>query len=427
MLLILTCWAFSGTLFAQSAPQVEGSLPRNLNDGRFTLTITITNLSQTLIDRGVSDRSGNEGLDDRFAIKLSFAQSVELTTDAEKAKTSDAKFYMQEAQPVELDPSDVTNATGTHTLRYHINIIEAVPGELAAKVGTSDSLTMQVFFYLGVANNKDPVCKNESVSIKRDVYLIDAQPAFDPTTPIVGSHKSLIVNWQVQKSVKTSGGDGSAKEPSDVVVYVVHPDVGSQAFPAKQFSGSAGTADADASCQYTRPAAAEAATCIQCGDKVYLNRIEIGKIPGVTVVSAKNATGGVKVDGLDNDISAPYTVFMQYLPDGLGASQCLPGQPSPNFTLTELNGEGDAKVVDFRCFIATAAYGSPLHADLAYFRKFRSQVLLKSALGRRFVHYYYKYSPPVAQYISEHPALRDFVRGFLEVPAELLKTVDEFY
>jgi hypothetical protein len=75
-----------------------------------------------------------------------------------------------------------------------------------------------------------------------------------------------------------------------------------------------------------------------------------------------------------------------------------------------------------QCFIATAAYGSPLAEELDTFREFRDDYLLTNPIGSRFVSLYYEYSPPVAQFIEDHPILKPVVRTAL-VPPLAMATV----
>lgn len=56
------------------------------------------------------------------------------------------------------------------------------------------------------------------------------------------------------------------------------------------------------------------------------------------------------------------------------------------------------------CFIATAAYGSPLHRHVKILCDFRDTYLMPSKIGRKAVKLYYKYSPFVANLITKHKA-----------------------
>lgn len=74
------------------------------------------------------------------------------------------------------------------------------------------------------------------------------------------------------------------------------------------------------------------------------------------------------------------------------------------------------------CFIATAAYGSPLASEVELFRQFRDRSLLTSKAGAAAVAFYYSASPPLARLIAERPLLKIAVRNLLLDPlARVLK------
>jgi hypothetical protein len=65
------------------------------------------------------------------------------------------------------------------------------------------------------------------------------------------------------------------------------------------------------------------------------------------------------------------------------------------------------------CFIATAAYGTPMAAELEPLRALRDRVLLTNPLGRLAVASYYALSPPLARAISSDERLRAGTRALL--------------
>ena len=66
------------------------------------------------------------------------------------------------------------------------------------------------------------------------------------------------------------------------------------------------------------------------------------------------------------------------------------------------------------CFIATAAYGSPMAEEVNTLRTFRDRHLMTNPAGRSFVRTYYTVSPPIAKFIAKRPYLRYITRQMLK-------------
>jgi len=74
-----------------------------------------------------------------------------------------------------------------------------------------------------------------------------------------------------------------------------------------------------------------------------------------------------------------------------------------------------------QCFIATAAYGTDTAKEIDILREFKDTVLLPNSLGAEFVSLYYKTSPLIANFISQHEVLRTAVRvGFVDPIVKIL-------
>jgi|GEM_PF-3213479 len=142
------------------------------------------------------------------------------------------------------------------------------------------------------------------------------------------------------------------------------------------------------------------------------------KAAGFDVLES-GSSNSLQISGLSKDIR--YAFILQYQPDGLQQS-CYIGSPSDAVTLSELSGGAEPTLKDPRCFIATAAYGSPLDPHLDTLRWFRDYILLVSNSGRSFVKAYYQLSPPIAAYIAESPILRAMTRTALWLPVILIES-----
>lgn len=83
------------------------------------------------------------------------------------------------------------------------------------------------------------------------------------------------------------------------------------------------------------------------------------------------------------------------------------------------NGGGNSN-----CFIATAAFGTPMEPEVMLLRDFRDEHLLTNKLGRAFVSAYYTISPPIADTIRESERLKVATRTMLYPVIEVLKVLE---
>ena len=66
--------------------------------------------------------------------------------------------------------------------------------------------------------------------------------------------------------------------------------------------------------------------------------------------------------------------------------------------------------VSSSCCAATAAYDTPMVEELVILREFRDEYLITNLAGQAFTGFYYRISPPIAEFITAHPALKTIVR-----------------
>ncbi len=116
-----------------------------------------------------------------------------------------------------------------------------------------------------------------------------------------------------------------------------------------------------------------------------------------------SATGDLDGDGTDN-----VTEYDNVTAQGGETSDFVIAATSPTLDGTDpIRTPGGP---NGGCFIATAAYGTPLAGEIDALRALRDRFLLRGALGTAFVDTYYRASPPIARGVAAHPALASVVR-----------------
>jgi DNA-binding beta-propeller fold protein YncE len=146
---------------------------------------------------------------------------------------------------------------------------------------------------------------------------------------------------------------------------------------------------------------------VSCGDRCFA-RFEAGTVVQLSAVPV----GGSRFEGWSAECPNG-TVTM-----GTTGTTC-----TATFSFVSAGGGGGAggqgygsEAIDFSgtyCFVATAAFGSPMAEEVRALREFRDRRLRTNEAGRAFVRAYEALSPPVARYITDKPALRALVRGAL--------------
>jgi len=69
------------------------------------------------------------------------------------------------------------------------------------------------------------------------------------------------------------------------------------------------------------------------------------------------------------------------------------------------------------CFIATAVYGDYYAPEVIALRRFRDESLNPYTAGRIFIKAYYRLSPPIAKFVSQHPLLASAIKPLLDALA----------
>jgi alpha-tubulin suppressor-like RCC1 family protein len=159
----------------------------------------------------------------------------------------------------------------------------------------------------------------------------------------------------------------------------------------------------------------------------YYGQCYVGNWTGIVEVAAgRMHTVGLKSDGTvvavgDNDWGhCNVSGWTDVIQVAAGESHTV-GLKSDG-TVVAAGGYIPCYLPTSRCFIATAAYGTPMAEEIQILREFRDEYLLTNTLGQALVDLYYRVSPPIAEFITEHPGLRPVVRLGL-VPAVAMSTV----
>lgn len=353
------------------------------------------------------------------------------------ADYSDIKSYLEvlvKGNTVAFTDADAQNSNNKYLVTYQNSFADPKPNNYTVTIkiklrklsGTIDDDLENNSLRVKAKYKKDS--ESTETLISRSNLVFTAAPSFSPELPIVGSHKQLLVNMKAVSTVSTS--TGQEKTPNVVYAYAFKVDDSSpQEFdlPARIFD--ANSDPKPTTCRLIAPSSNRGECLQKCAGEndgrtnVYLDHTEIANrnfenLYVNRAIITPNADVSLTLGGLENQ--KKYFVFLVY-EQGTKASECLVGEPSINYTLTELNGEKEASVVDLRCFIASATYGSPLAQEVEVFRWYRDHILQQTFAGRMLIKTYYRVSPMLAQWVHENPTIRRWSLLVLDSLGSMIK------
>ena len=393
-------------LLAVGDPTVTGSISRGGTSGSFRLTVVVTGITKTTVF------AEEKSLLQRMRVwltDLSASTDGYVKVAGDTTASPGVNFTISEISEPVSSTGAIADAT---TFTYTMTIAESTKGslkELLTANGAGTSLKVKVSYL----ENNAIISTSAITTVTTDTAVVQEAPK---VLSVVATHRALNVSWTIPETVTWS--DSTVKAVTEITGIAIATDTEVLDLPSFIYDKTATSdaAGAEDACQYI-PDFVDGANCISCPNTLaYLDAEGLSKLNGagkfVTTGTVKD--GKLAVSGLEN--GKEYGIVLFYQPGGLLRSTCLHGTPAKNSTWSELNGEKEAALKDPKCFIATAAYGSPLHKNLRPLRWFRDHVLLQTDLGSRFVEWYYEYGPHGARVVAGSPALQITVQLLLWLP-----------
>jgi hypothetical protein len=237
----------------------------------------------------------------------------------------------------------------------------------------------------------------------------------NPITVVMDKDKSITANFIREYTLTIAAGKGGTTNPSPgSYAYGVGTEVSITATPEPDYRFSGWTGDALQGHENDNPLVLS----IDKDKSITANFVRPYKL---TITAGKGGTSEPAPGTYTYDSGT--VVIIRAIPDSgyqfSGWSVDASGKENPITVTIDKDKwivaafaplDEKEKAWDLNCFIATAAYGSPLHPHVEILRNFRDRYLMPRKLGRILVRIYYRHSPFIAKIVKKYRALRLVVR-----------------
>jgi hypothetical protein len=265
------------------------------------------------------------------------------------------------------------------------------------EVGQSSTATFRIWNQGNATLNIDSVTGDSSVNVST---TIDSNYPFNLNTPVPstitpGSYYEMDLTFAPPSSGTYYGTITITSDGGNTILYVSGSATEGVAGGISITTASLPNGQVDVAYSTTLEASG--------GSVPYTWEVTSGALPGGVSLNLNSGS----LSGTPSDFGT-FDMIIQVTDNG-GATD------SQTFSLSIADAEGSivggsgGGSSEF-CYIATAAYGSYLDPHVMALRKFRDRRLLTNRAGRELVEFYYRTSPPVAEFIARHEALRAATR-----------------
>lgn len=424
ILLALSMILGTGSAYAQTVSSITGDIIGDY--AKIQLEITVTGIAASQI------KANAQSQDDyipNLAIILPedpINPNKPILPESKKANTTqnttNPNFYWH------LNSARISQDTGNlQKIVFNVTILSndsvTPPQSLSSITTVSSGLINVNVRFLQLNSNgsyDDPLSTiAQATEKKQAIQKIFSSPSPAPANfSVTPTNRALQLKWEIGNVDYVPARPAINRKPDQVLVMIFAPNAGNVSLLG--YKANATKTGDQVNCRFD----SSASSCISCDDESEPLWItdEQSENDDLEFIGLTDNTGIFASPKLDPD--SAYTVVLQYR-QGAGRVCLQNQQPIVNFSLTELNGAPDAVEGDPRCFIVSAAFGSPFNRHVDIFRWARDYFLEPSPWGHALVEFYYEHSQPLADQIKASPFLQILVRFFLYPLAFLLYGLQE--
>jgi len=152
----------------------------------------------------------------------------------------------------------------------------------------------------------------------------------------------------------------------------------------------------------------------------------------ISKLREKAGEEALRLEAKSRDINLDYVTGKKVAEDHVDAFDMLnkQGKLTRHSIKSEIKtGAGEMKLESksgATCFVATATFENANHKDVIYLRYYRDTYLAKTKNGKKFIGWYYRSGPKLANIVQKNKGLKVISKAFIKIFIFFLKSYSNF-